>query len=61
MMDISRSYNLKYEILELKQEFIEQHLNDASEYSTNHQQLDLMLTELDRVRADILEIELNDY
>lgn len=31
MMDISRSYNLKYEILELKQEFIEQHLNDASE------------------------------
>lgn len=61
MMDISRSYNLKYEILELKQEFIEQHLNDASEYSTNHQQLDLMLTELDRVRADILEIELNDH
>ena len=60
-MNSSRSKSDTKEILELKKEFIEQHLNDASEYSVNHQQVDLLLTELDRVRADLLEIELNDY
>ena len=60
-MNSSRSKSDTKEILELKKEFIEQHLNDASEYSVNHQQVDLLLTELDRVRPDLLEIELNDY
>lgn len=60
-MNSSRSNSDIKETLELKKEFIEQHLNDTSEYSVNQQQVDLLLAELDRVRADLLEIELNDY
>ena len=60
-MNSSRSKSDTKEILEHKKKFIEQHLNDASGYSVNHLQVDLLLTELDRVRADLVEIELNDY
>lgn len=49
------------EILELKLQYLEDKINESSSFSVNNRQMEFLLNEVDRVRANLLELETVDH
>jgi len=49
------------DVLEQKLRFLEQRLLDTEEYAVRTHQVDLLVNEIDAVRASLLKIEMRKY
>lgn len=60
-MRSDRSDGDSKDVLEQKLRYLEQRLLDTEECSVRTHQVDLLVTEIDAVRASLLKIEMREY